>query len=300
VIRPPALRAGDTVALIAPAGPLASPAELDLAVARVEALGLRVRLGEHVLARRGFLAGTDAERVADLNGALRDPVVRGIFAVRGGYGTTRLLEAVDYDALRADPKTLLGYSDLTALLNACAARAGVVTYHGPVAAFSSFGAAETAWLRRAVFAHEPIGTLRIDGPRAIVGGRAAGRLAGGNLSLVAALVGTPHAIDCSGAILFLEEVEEAPYRIDRMLTQLRASGDLRACAGIVLGTFSSCDAADDAEPERRLAHVVVDRLGDLGIPVLQGAPIGHEGEQWTLPIGARAELDAAAGTLAFA
>jgi len=297
VIYPPALRPGDAVALIAPAGPLASAAELDAAIARVEALGLRAVLGDHVLARRGFLAGTDAQRAADLNAALRDPGVRGVFAVRGGYGTTRLLDLVDYDALRADPKVLLGYSDLTALLGACTARADVVTFHGPVVALSPFGPAEIDWLRRAAFSDAPIGTLAVPDGRALVPGRARGRLAGGNLSLMAALVGTPYAIDCAGAIVFFEEVDEAPYRIDRMVTQLRASGTLRGAAGIVLGTFAGCDAGEDAEPERRLAHAIADRFGDLGIPVLTGAPIGHEGEQWTLPIGATATLDADGRTL---
>ncbi|HEY8321443.1 MAG TPA: LD-carboxypeptidase [Candidatus Baltobacteraceae bacterium] len=298
MIYPPALRPGDAVALIAPAGPLASPVELDAAVARVEALGLRPILGEHVLGRRGFLAGTDAQRAADLNAALRDPDVRGIFAVRGGYGTTRLLDLVEYDALRADPKILLGYSDLTALLGACTARAGVVTFHGPVVALSPFGPAEIGWLRRAAFSDAPIGTLAVPGGRALVPGRARGRLAGGNLSLMAALVGTPYAIDCAGAIVFLEEVDEAPYRIDRMVTQLRESGTLRGALGIVLGTFAGCDADEDAEPERRLGHVIADRFGDLGVPVLTGAPIGHDGEQWTLPIGASATLDSGERTLA--
>jgi len=298
MIYPPSLRPGDAVALIAPAGPLASAAELDVAIARVEALGLRAVPGDRVLARRGYLAGTDAERAADLNAALRDPDVRGIFAVRGGYGTTRLLDLVDYDALRADPKVLLGYSDLTALLGACSARAGVVTFHGPVVALSPFGPDEIGWLRRAVLSDAPVGTLAAPEGRALVPGRARGRLAGGNLSLMAALVGTPYAIDCAGAIVFLEEIDEAPYRIDRMATQLRASGALRGCAGIVLGTFAGCDPGEDAEPERRLAHVLADRFGDLGVPVLSGAPIGHDGDQWTLPVGAFATLDAGDGTLA--
>ena len=297
MIVPPALRAGDVVALIAPAGPLASRVDLDTAIARVEALGLRPRLGDHVMGRHGYLAGTDLERAADLNAALRDPSVRGIFAVRGGYGTTRILDAVDYAALRNDPKVLLGYSDLTALLNACTARAGVVTFHGPVVAVSPFGADEVAWLRRALFDGEPLGTLHVPGGTALRAGRATGRLAGGNLSLLAALAGTPYAIDCAGAIVVLEEIDEAPYRIDRMLTQLRASDALRRCAGIVLGTFAGCDAPDDADPERRLAFVFADRLGDLGVPVLSGAPIGHAGEQWTLPIGAPATLDAGSRTL---
>ncbi len=297
MIRPPALRRGDAVALIAPAGPLAAESDLTAAVERVEALGLRAVRGEHVLGRHGYLAGTDAERAADINAALRDPEIRGIFAVRGGYGTTRLLDLVDYDALRAHPKVLLGYSDLTALLNVCTARTDVITFHGPVVALA-LGPMERAWLERAMFSNAPIGLLGVERPRSIRAGRAHGRLAGGNLSLMAAMVGTPYESDCADAIVFLEEVDEAPYRIDRMLTQLRASASFSRAAGIVLGTFSNCDAAEDAAPERRLAHVLVDRLADLEVPVLLGAPIGHEGEQWTLPIGADATLDTVAGTLA--
>jgi len=292
----PRLRSDDRVALISPAGPLKSAEDLDRAIARVEALGLRAVPSDHALARHGFLAGTDAQRAADLNAALRDPSIRGIFALRGGYGTMRFLDAIDYAALRADPKVLLGYSDLTAPLNACTARSGVVTYHGPVPALSSFGPDETAWLRAVAMEGGDVALVAPEG-RALRPGRARGRLAGGNLSLVAALAGTPYAIDFAGAIAFFEEVEEAPYRIDRMFTQLRASGALRDCAGVILGTFDACDPAEESDPLRRLAHVLEDRLGDLGVPVLAGAPFGHAGEQWTLPIGATAELDTATRTL---
>lgn len=292
----PRLQAGDAVALISPAGPLRGADALAAAVARIEALGLRAVPSRHALARNGYLAGTDEQRAADLNAALRDPAMRGVVALRGGYGTTRILDAIDYDALRADPKVVLGYSDLTAPLNAFAARSGVVTYHGPVPALSSFGPDEAAWLRAATMETVPLALHAPEGT-ALRGGRARGRLAGGNLSLVAALVGTPYAVDFDGAIAFFEDVDEVPYRIDRMFTQLRASGALRGCAGILLGTFDGCDPEDETDPLRRLAHVLEDRLGDLGVPVLAGAPFGHAGEQWTLPIGALAELDADAASL---
>jgi muramoyltetrapeptide carboxypeptidase len=297
-ILPPRLRQGDSVALIAPAGALAGPESLALGIERVEALGLRAKPGRHALDRHGYLAGTDDARAEDINAALRDPDIRGIFALRGGYGTTRLLDAVDYDAFARDPKVAIGYSDLTALLNALHARTGIVTYHGPVAAGSAFGANVVDWLRRALF-DETIGSLSAPMAQTTRPGRAHGRLIGGNLSLVAALLATPHALDFSDAIAFFEEVDEAPYRIDRMLTQLRSSGSLRGVRGIVVGECRNCDAAADTPVESKLAYVLSDRLNDLGVPTIVGAPIGHIDEQWTLPIGAHVELDADRRTLSF-
>lgn len=298
VISRPLLKPGDSVALVSPAGPLAQDEQLAHAVAQVERLGLRARPGKHALARNGFLAGTDEQRAADLNDALRDPEIRGVFALRGGYGTTRLLERIDYAALRRDPKVVLGYSDLTAPLNAMYARTGVVTYHGPVVALSSLSPNETAWLRRAIFDAPPLGTLEAPNARALVSGTARGRLAGGNLSLISAMVGTPFAIDFDGAIVFIEEVEEPPYRIDRMLTQLLASGALRSCAGIVVGECRNCDAeVADGSKQTRLADVIAERLCGVGVPLLDGATFGHIEEQWTLPIGATATLDVEARRL---
>lgn len=294
----PFLKPGDLVALISPAGPLAADERLAEAIAHVEQLGLRARPGKHALARNGFLAGTDEQRAADFNDALRDPEIRGVVAVRGGYGTTRILDRIDYQALRRDPKVVLGYSDLTAPLNALYQRTGVVTYHGPVAALSSFSPNEVAWLRRAIFDAPPLGALDAPNARALVAGTARGRLAGGNLSLLSAMVGTPYAVDFDGAIVFIEEVDEPPYRVDRMLTQLLASGALRSCAGIVVGECRNCDTEfADGSKQTRLADVVVERLSGLGVPLLDGATFGHIDEQWTLPIGVTAVLDADARRL---
>jgi muramoyltetrapeptide carboxypeptidase len=246
----------------------------------------------------GYLAGTDDARAADFNDAARDPQIRGIFALRGGYGTMRILDRIDYDALRADPKVVLGYSDLTALLNAVTQRTGLITFHGPVAALSDFTANEVLWLRAALMNAAPLGTLHVPNARALAGGVAHGRLAGGNLTLITALIGTPHQIDVSGAILVIEEVDEAPYRVDRMLTQLRLSGALSRAAGIIAGGWTNCDVSEDHRyAGLRLADVLVDRLSDVGVPVLSDLPIGHIDEQWTLPLGAQATLDADARTL---
>lgn len=295
---PRRLRAGDTVALVAPAGPLASEEELQRAVAVVRSLDLQPRVMPQASSQLGYLAGADEARAADLNAALRDPSVRGVFALRGGYGTMRILDSVDYGAAARDPKVILGYSDLTALLNALTQKSGIVTFHGPVAALSDFTSSEVAWLRAAVMEGGSLSRLSAPGAETLRGGTASGRLAGGNLSLVAALAGTAHAIDTNGALLVIEDVDEPPYRIDRMLTQLRLSGALQKTAGILAGGWTNCDVDEQHRyAGMRLADVLRDRLADLGVPVVMNFPIGHIAEQWTLPLGAHATLDAAALTL---
>lgn len=290
----PALREGDVVALLAPAGPLANDEEFARAEDVVRSFGFVPRIGRHARAKRGYLAGSDAERVADFNEAARDPQVRGIFALRGGYGTMRILDAIDYHALAADPKVVLGYSDLTALLNAITQRTGLVTFHGPVAALSSFSDAEREWLRRAIMQTDPLGALDAPDARIVAEGSAHGRLCGGNLSLIAALSGTAFDLGTSGALLFIEEVDEAPYRIDRMLTQLRMSGALSRVAGVLVGRCANCDVgADHPYAGMPLEETLRDRLADLGVPVIAELPIGHRGEQWTVPIGAYARIDGA-------
>jgi muramoyltetrapeptide carboxypeptidase len=298
MLPPRKLRHGDVVALVAPAGPLASLEELQRAEDVVRSLGLVPRVMPGASLKLGYLAGTDEQRAGDFNAAIRDPQVRAVFALRGGYGTMRILDRLDYDAIRRDPKVILGYSDLTALLNVITQRTGVVTFHGPVAALSDFTDNEVAWLRAAVLSSAPLGTLNVPNARVLRGGVAQGRLAGGNLSLITALLGTPHEIDVAGAILVIEEVDEAPYRIDRMLTQLRLNGALARVAGIVAGGWTNCDVPEDHRyAGLRLADVLADRLQDLGVPVLLGLPVGHIDEQWTLPLGATVLLDAGAHTL---
>jgi muramoyltetrapeptide carboxypeptidase len=287
----PALREGDSVALIAPAGPLKSDDEFERAQDIVRALGLVPKIGTFAKASAlGYLAGTDEQRAADFNEAVRDSQVRGIFALRGGYGTMRILDRIDYDAVARSPKVILGYSDLTALLNSLAQETGLITFHGPVAALSQFTALETQALRAAVMTAEPLGVLHAPEAETLVDGVASGRIAGGNLSLIASLIGTPYEIDTSGALLVVEEVDESPYRIDRMLTQLRMSGALTRAAGIIAGGWTNCGVTGE---------LLRDRLGDLGIPVLTETLIGHIDEQWTLPVGAYATLDSGARTLTF-
>jgi muramoyltetrapeptide carboxypeptidase len=292
--RPPMLARGDRVGLIAPASP---PSDADIVQARahVESLGLIPIMGDYIRARNGYLAGTDAQRAADFNHMARDASIRAIVAIRGGYGTMRILELLDYAAIRQNPKVVLGFSDLTALLNAVTLRAGVVTFHGPLGAHgSSWSGAARAYVEQLLFSAQPPPRMQIDDPQPIVSGRARGRLAGGNLSLIAALTGTPFAVPARDALLFFEETEEAPYRLDRMLTQLALAGTLTAARGVLVGRCTKCTTKETSPAAEQ---VIAERLLTTGRPAVAGAPIGHIPAQWVLPIGVLAELDAGAGTL---
>jgi muramoyltetrapeptide carboxypeptidase len=294
LVKPPMLERGQKVGLIAPASPL-EPGEIDEGLEHFRSLGLEPVLGAHVRAQDGYLAGSDAARADDFNRMARDASVRAIVALRGGYGTMRILETLDFDAIRSDPKIVMGYSDITAIVNAIATRSGVVAFHGPVAAHgSSYTGKAREYFERTLVSPDPVGTLHIAHPRRISAGRARGRLAGGNLSLVSSLTGTPFAIPGNDALFFFEETHEAPYRIDRMLTQLQLSGALRDARGVLVGTCTDC--VDDG-PTPPADAVIASCLRPLGVPVVANAPIGHIATQWIVPIGVRAELDADAATL---
>jgi muramoyltetrapeptide carboxypeptidase len=291
---PPPLAPGARVALVAPAGPLRGEEDVQRAVDNARSLGWEPVVGAHALARRGYFAGGDAERADDLNRALADDAIDGVWSLRGGYGAMRILPALDYDALCRRPKPLLGYSDITAVHCAVAARCGLVSYHAPTARAGltpfSRRSLEEAVRRRG----DPCGTA--PDARVLRGGRAAGVLAGGNLALLAALAGTPYAPQLDGAILVLEDVNEAVYRVDRMLQQLLLAGLLDGCQAIVFGHCTSCPEESD-DGARRLDDVVAEIADALHVPCLAGVPVGHIDDQWTLPLGAAAELDAEGKTL---
>jgi muramoyltetrapeptide carboxypeptidase len=291
---PPPLLPGSRVALVSPAGPLRSSDELDVAVAQARTFGWEPVVGVHAQAKHGYLAGTDAERLQDFNDALRDTSIDGIWCLRGGYGAMRLLDKVDVDAMRRRPRALIGYSDITALHTTFSGPADVITFHGPTARthLSTFSRDS---LDRAVVQHSnPCGTAL--GAETLRGGRAEGRLVGGNLALLAALCGTPFAPDYTGGILVLEDIGEATYRIDRMLRQLALSGAFSSLAGIVYGRFTDgTDPADEGSCE--LSDILREAADLAGVPTISGAPVGHIDDQWTIPIGAMAELDADTCTL---
>ena len=286
---PPALGPGARVALVAPAGPLRGPDELAAAVEHARSLGWEPVPGLHALRRDGYLAGTDAERLLDLNAAIQDDRIDGIWCVRGGYGAIRLLADVDYDAIRRRPKALIGYSDITALHAAIAVRSGVATFHGPTARADLTEFSRDSLVRAVTTQGDPCGSAAE--ARTLRGGRAEGRLVGGNLALLAALAGTPFAPSYHGAILVVEDVGEATYRIDRMLRQLALSGALAKLAGIAFGQFTEGSDPGDAS-SRELDAVLREAADFAGVPAVAGVPVGHVADQWTIPLGARAELDA--------
>ncbi|MGB5078715.1 MAG: LD-carboxypeptidase, partial [Sphingorhabdus sp.] len=263
----------------------------------------------HLLGRYGYLAGQDKDRAADVNAMFADSQVRAIFAVRGGWGSARLLPYLDWTMIRANPKLLTGFSDITALHMAIAAKAGFVTLHGPNAG-SAWGKSSWDSFRgiafdgaTPVFKNPETTEDRLVQRRwrtQVLGsgnGKAQGKLLGGNLTVLTALVGTPYLPSFEGAILFLEDVDEAEYRIDRMLTQLGQSGVLKGLKGVVFGQCTDCTAKGGGYGGFTLNDVLTQHLGSLGIPAYQGAYFGHITDQFTLPVGAMVEIDANAGTL---
>ncbi|MEO8430705.1 MAG: LD-carboxypeptidase [Acidobacteriota bacterium] len=307
MVKPPALKAGDTVGLVAPSSYIFDLWRIDDAVARLGALGLKTKLGRNAKARHGYMAGTVRERVDDLHAMFSDPSVAAVFCLGGGYGTERLLDSLDYALIRRNPKILLGYSDITGLHLAINKMAGVVTFHGPVA-MASLPAWTLEYFKKAIFNPEPIGELGNppeDDPLApvyprhtVAPGKARGAITGGNLTLISTMMGTPYEIDTRGKILFMEDTGEAPYRIDRMLVQLKLAGKLDEVAGIVWGTCTDCTPAlSSFEVNLSISDLVDELLGNLGKPVLAGLVFGHTKQKVTLPFGVTAEMDAGAKTV---
>jgi len=307
-IRPARLKAGDTVGLVAPANATFNTYELDIARDSLEALGLKVRVGEHLRDRHGYLAGQDRDRAADINGFFKDRSVSAVLPIRGGWGSARLLPFLDYDAIRANPKVMVGYSDVTALLTAIHARTGLVTFHG-ANGMGRWDQYSLDFFRRVLFEGEAVtftntatfAETNVLTPvryrtQTIRPGTARGRLLGGNLSVLAGIVGSPYVPDFDDAILFLEDVGEAIYRVDRMLTTLKLAGILGRIRGFVFGTCSECDPGSGFGA-LTFEELWADHIAPLNIPAWSGAMIGHGMPQWTLPVGAEVAIDAAAGTI---
>ncbi|MEU8471298.1 LD-carboxypeptidase [Streptomyces sp. NPDC029006] len=296
LVRPRRLAPGARVAVVAPSGPVPEErlwAGLDV----LRGWDLDPVAGPHVLDRHpelGYLAGTDADRAADLQNAWCDPAVDAVLCARGGYGAQRVIDLLDWEAMRAaGPKILVGFSDVTALHEAFAVRLGLATLHGPMAAGVDFvkNARAQEHLRATLFAPETVRVIA-SGGTALVPGRARGVTLGGCLCLLAAELGTPHARPSArGGLLCLEDVGEETYRLDRYLTQLLRAGWLEGVRGVLLGSWEGC--ADEA----RLRPLLADRLGGLGVPVAENVGFGHCAGALTIPFGATAELDADTGTL---
>jgi muramoyltetrapeptide carboxypeptidase len=306
LIKPARLKAGDTVGLVMPSFAQWDPVPLDILLDTLNALGLKAKVGAHVFDRRGYFAGRDEDRAADLNAMFAAPEVTAIHCVRGGWGAARLLPLLDWRTIAQHPKILVGYSDITALLLSLHARTGLVTFHGPVGA-STWNAFNLDWMKRvlwngeaAVFANvrEPDDTIVPvrNRTRVITPGKARGRLLGGNLTVLTTIIGSGYLPDFADCILFLEDVEEAPYSLDRMFTQLKLAGILGEVKGVVWGTCDGCSPGQGFG-SLTIPDVLEDHVKPLGVPAYSGAMIGHVDRQFTLPLGVQVEIDADAGTI---
>ena len=307
LVRPPRLTRGSRIALVAPAGPLLERDDLTRAEALCRALDYEPVMGTHAGGHHGYFSGTDEARLGDLNAALRDPAVDAIWCIRGGYGVTRILDGVDFEALARRPRPVIGYSDITALLAAVVRRAGIVAFHAPTARaemplFSHRHFARVLTDPAPSCAFEPLpppaGVLVPQANRVVTirGGVAEGPLAGGNLTLLQCLIGTAYFPDLDGALLFLEDVNEDLYRIDRMLAHLRMIGALSRLGGVLVGRFTGLKRHMN-DGALGIDDVLDHYFGPLGVPVAYGLPIGHIDDQWTMPLGVRARFDAGAGTV---
>ncbi len=303
ILKPPRLQKGDTIGLLSPASAPSTPEKIDKSVRYLESLGYRVVVGKHAMAVHGYLAGTDEERAADLNAMLRDRTIRAIIALRGGYGTPRLLPLVDYRAVRQDPKIIVGYSDLTALQLALFRKTGLVTFSGPMAGVEMWDTIdpfteEQFW--RVISSAGRIGLLMNppeEPTQPLRPGKATGRLVGGNLSLLVSLLGTPYAPNFKKTLLLLEEVDEAPHRVDRMLAQLRNAGVFGKIKGLILGRFTDCVPKDPSQPHFATEEVLRQYADQLQIPVLANLQYGHIPRKLTIPIGLKTRLNVSSGAI---
>ena len=302
-IRPQRLRPGDRVGLVRPATAVGDTMDIEIMADALDTLGFDVVAGDNYFARHGYLGGTDEQRAADINAFFADDTIRMIVA-SGGWGGARLLPRIDYEAIRRDPKVFLGYSDVTSLLTAIYAKTGLVTFHAP-APLNNYSA---DWFRRVVMEGERVTMRNPDDVtedtlvqtenriRTIQSGKATGRMLGGNLTVLTTIIGSEYLPDFSDAILFVEDVNEQIYRIDRMLTQLSLAGILGRIAGFVFGRCTECDPGENYGA-LTLEQVIREHIEPLGIPAYQGAMIGHIKQQFTVPIGSECEIDADAGTI---
>jgi muramoyltetrapeptide carboxypeptidase len=309
IVKPKRLSAGDTVMLVAPANATFNTVELQIAKESLTALGFNVKIGAHVLDRHGYLAGDDKARADDINKAFADSSVAAVHAIRGGWGSARLLPYLDFDTIRRNPKVLIGYSDVTALLLSMHAKAGLVTFHGPIG-LGRWDTYSLDYYKRVLFNAEQVTYTNKQGladrnalaqtefrVQTITPGKARGRLVGGNLTVMTAILGSPYLPDWDNAILFTEDVGEDYYRIDRMLTQLKLAGVLGRIKGFVFGSCSECGPGNGNFGALTLEEIFADHIKPLGVPAWQGAMIGHGQPQWTLPVGVEVEIDADAGSI---
>jgi muramoyltetrapeptide carboxypeptidase len=305
--KPKRLRPGSVVGVVDPASATWDPVDVDIVVESLAALGLKAKLGTHLLDRHGYLAGRDEDRAADVMAMFTDPDVDAVHALRGGWGCARLLPHLDFDAIARNPKILLGYSDITALLLPVHAKGGFVTFHGMNGA-SEWNRFNVDWFRRVLMQGEAVAMTnpRSAGDqlvptenriRTITPGVARGRLLGGNLTVLTTIIGSGLLPDFRDAILFVEDVQEAPYRIDRMFMQMKLAGILDQVKGVIWGRCTKCSPGDGSYGSLTIGDILNHYLKPLNVPAWEGAQIGHIDRQFIMPLGVRAEIDAEKGSI---
>lgn len=295
MIKPKSLKSGDTVCVIAPASPTERENVLNAEEA-LKTLGFNVILGESCFEEYAYLSGKDEVRARDLNNAFSNYNVDGVFCLRGGYGTPRILDLIDYDLIKKNPKVFIGYSDITSLHIAINQKSNLVTFHGPMAASNmaeNFDEFTRKDFMRAITENNG---YNIENPdkeyiKSLKSGYAEGEITGGNLTLITTSLGTPYEIDTKGKILFIEEVSERPYKIDRMLTQLRLANKFKEAAGIILGDFNDC-VAKEGHKTFELLDMINEIVGTCGKPIIYNVRSGHCKPMITIPLGVKAALDA--------
>ncbi len=300
-LKPPALKKGDVIGIVSPASSPDDFSRIEKGVSYLESLGYRVKLGKHIYKRFGYLSASDDERAEDLNEMFSDPEVRAIICVRGGYGTTRILDKVDYNAIKRNPKIFVGYSDITALQLAIFKKTGLITFSGPMLAvdiYSFDGYTEEFFWKILTSRSKEIEIKNPNGIELATFklGKAVGILLGGNLSLLASIIGTKYQPDFKGSILVIEDIGEEPYRIDRYLSQLKNSGVLSKIKGCILGQFTDCVPKEE-EKSLTLEQIFQDYIGNLKIPVISNLNYGHIPQKLTLPIGAKVRIDSKRKTI---
>jgi len=305
-LKPQRLKPGDTVALVSPSGASAIRFEVTLVKESLEALGFKVKFAEHLLDRYGYLGGRDEARASDLLAQFADPSVAGIVAIRGGWGCARILPLLDYELIRKNPKVFIGYSDITALLLAFQAKTGLVCFHGPIG-FDPWNAFTVDYFKKVVMEAVPVAmqnptevgdhlTQVENRVQTIVPGGAVGILRGGCLSIISSLLGTEYVPSWKDTVLFVEDIEEEVYRIDRMMTHLKLAGVLRQVKGFIFGKCTDCDP-DQGYGSLTLEQVLDDHIRPLGIPAWYGSMIGHLPKKFTVPLGIEAKVDAEKGLI---
>lgn len=304
-LKPERLRRGDKIALVAPAS-FISEKSLQTSIEKVEQMGFIPVWSRKILCKYGYLSATDKERADDFNSMIKDKEIKGIICAGGGYGCTRILDLLDYDMIKENPKVIIGFSDNTALINAVHKKTGLITFHGPIARTMHQGYNGEHFENLTI---NPVDEYIIESSDddlqksqddkvyeryTITSGKGQGELVGGNLTLICSLMGTPYQIDFENKIVMIEDINEEPYRIDRMLTQLISSGELSKAAGIVFGICKDCDKTDKTKTANSftLREVIEDRIKPLNIPAAYGLSFGHNINNFTFPIGVKAEFDA--------